>query len=66
MALSGLTKTAVAAVQVTLVGVDDTVAAAHRLVLFGAKARTGTTLPGRSDTYFTHRHTFENKKKIEK
>lgn len=47
-----LTKTAVAAVQVTLVGVDDTVTAAYWLVLFGAEARARTTFPGRSDTSF--------------
>jgi hypothetical protein len=40
-----LTETTVAAVEVTFVGVDDTVRAAHGFVLLGTEARTGTALP---------------------
>jgi len=38
-------ETTVAAVEVTFVGVDDTVRAAHGFVLLGTEARTGTALP---------------------
>lgn len=43
-------KTAIATVEVTLVGVDDTITAAHWLVLFRAETRARTALPGRPDT----------------
>ena len=48
----GLTETTVAAVQVTFVGIDDTIAATHRFVLFRAKARTRASFPNGMNTSF--------------
>lgn len=60
----GLTKTAIATVEVTLVGVDDTITAAHWLVLFRAETRARTALPGRPGTSCVS--TYINKKRKNK
>lgn len=54
--LLGLTETTVAAVQVALVGVDDTVAATHRFILFRAKTWTRASFPDGLDTTYVLTH----------